>query len=426
MRSQGPTGRWTPILASLVLSETLVLAWLAQIEPLPVPKLLLGYGLAFAAYVALVLLIKRVRTHLWVWFVAALVLRLPWLSAPPSLSDDAWRYLHDGRAQVAGVNPFLHPPAAPESNAYSGPERGLINNPDLPTVYPPAAQIVFLLAMAISASLLSWKLVLLLFDLGIGAAVALLLHSRRRPTSHAAIYLLHPLAVIEFAGNGHVDAVAIFLLMLSLALLQRERLAAGATIALSVAAKYLAAPLIPFFARATAAPWKLVAIALTTLAAVYLPYVGAPPLGSLGIFARTFEFNGSLFWLLAPLGAVPSRAILGALLLAGLAWAWRARWPTDSVTFWWIAAVLLGSPIVHPWYVAWLIPFLAWRDEWWALVWTGTVMISYAVMTEWRAEGVWTLPTWAAVVEYVPVYGALVIRCVGCRVSGGGCRVPGV
>ncbi len=75
-----------------------------------------------------------------------------------------------------------------------------------------------------------------------------------------------------------------------------------------------------------------------------------------------------------------------------------------DVAFLWIAAVLLLSPIVHPWYVTWLVPFLAWRRDTWVLVWTGTVIAAYAVLPDWWSSGIWDLPIWALLLEYVPVY----------------------
>ena len=42
--------------------------------------------------------------------VAAVVLRLVFLPVMPSLSDDYYRYVWDGRVQLAGVNPYKYRP----------------------------------------------------------------------------------------------------------------------------------------------------------------------------------------------------------------------------------------------------------------------------------------------------------------------------
>ena len=116
---------------------------LATRGEIPIPALLGGYAVAAAAYAVVLQVVSNVRWRTAVWFLVALGVRAPWLFAGLSLSDDAWRYLHDGRAQLAGVNPYRYPPAAAEARVYAGPEYDRINHRDLPTIYPPGAQWIF-------------------------------------------------------------------------------------------------------------------------------------------------------------------------------------------------------------------------------------------------------------------------------------------
>ena len=58
------------------------------------------------------------RAKLGAVVVGALVFRLALLPSVPSLSDDVWRYLWDGRVAAAGIDPFLHPPDAPQLEAW--------------------------------------------------------------------------------------------------------------------------------------------------------------------------------------------------------------------------------------------------------------------------------------------------------------------
>jgi len=95
---------------------------------------------------------------------------------------------------------------------------------------------------------------------------------------------------------------------------------------------------------------------------------------------------------------------MGGSLLLLLGWLWWRKVEVLDVAFLWIAAVLLLSPIVHPWYLTWLVPFLAWRRDMWVLVWTGTVIAAYAVLPDWWLSGIWDLPKWALLSEYLPVY----------------------
>ena len=395
------------VISLLTLVEFAALTYLSRISRPSTPILFASFASAFAAYVALLTIARRGNTPLWLWFATALLLRIPWIITGVSLSDDVWRYIHDGRAQLAGINPFLYPPSAPEAAAYAGPEVALINNPDLTTIYPPFAQLAFRIAAALGASLLSWKLVLLVFDLGIGAALLPLLRRRKLPLALVAAYLLHPLPIIEFAGNGHVDAIAICTLMIALAFAEGRVVMSGAAFAASVASKYLALPLVPFFVRDLAAGRRraFLAAAATGGVLIYLPFTDPLSLGSLGAFARTFEFNGPVAGVLTTwITHEGARWFMGGslLLLLGVLW-WRKVEVLD-VAFLWIAAVLLLSPIVHPWYLTWLVPFLAWRRDTWVLVWTGTVIAAYAVLPNWWSSGIWDLPNWALLLEYLPVY----------------------
>ena len=68
--------------------------------------------------------------------------------APPLLSTDIYRYVWDGRVQLAGINPYRYVPAADQlaflRDAAVYPH---INRADYAqTVYPPAAQVIFALA----------------------------------------------------------------------------------------------------------------------------------------------------------------------------------------------------------------------------------------------------------------------------------------
>ncbi|HWW61393.1 MAG TPA: hypothetical protein VN181_08505, partial [Thermoanaerobaculia bacterium] len=116
----------------------------------------------------------------------ALVLRAPLMTSEPLLSNDVYRYLWDGQALRSGVNPYAHAPHDPR-----------INHPEIPTIYPPHAEALFVLA----PNLFTWRLVIVAFDL---FALFLL---RGRPRV-ALAYATFPLLLFEGTWSGHVDAVA--------------------------------------------------------------------------------------------------------------------------------------------------------------------------------------------------------------------------
>jgi hypothetical protein len=76
--------------------------------------------------------------------ILAAVFRILFLFRPPDLSDDIYRYLWDGLQTLNGHNPYAAAPSAiPHHDETSRSLLALINHPDLVTIYPPGAQLVF-------------------------------------------------------------------------------------------------------------------------------------------------------------------------------------------------------------------------------------------------------------------------------------------
>ena len=74
----------------------------------------------------------------------ALACRLLVVADMPTLSDDAYRFVWDGRVQAAGVNPYAHPPASPSlfdlRDYRIFPQ---VNRPYTRTGYPPTNEVAF-------------------------------------------------------------------------------------------------------------------------------------------------------------------------------------------------------------------------------------------------------------------------------------------
>ncbi len=141
--------------------------------------------------------------------LGALLLRLPLLPLPPTLSDDVLRYLWDGRVAAAGQNPYLLPPAAPELTPLRDDLWRRLPHRQIPTVYPPLAVAAFSIAARLPFPILSWKLLVTGADL---AACALLLRLARQlglPAGRTVWYAWNPMVALEVAGHGHVDVLGV-------------------------------------------------------------------------------------------------------------------------------------------------------------------------------------------------------------------------
>ena len=317
-------------------------------------------------------------THatLWVVLIAAALMRLPLLVEPPYLSSDMYRYVWDGRVQGNGINPYVHVPSAPElahlrdSEIYPN-----INRADYaPTIYPPAAQMVFWLITRFGDSVLAMKLGFLAFEALTIAAMIGILRELSLPPTHVVAFAWHPLTVWEIAGNAHVDAVLVSLMLVSLLVALRDRtLAAGAIASVAVFVKPTALLLMPVIWRPW--NWKLPLLLAAIGAALYVPYLGAgrKVLGFLSGYVAEEELGtGGGFRYLKLVesltGPIPHGGTLylaaAALILSTLALriGFRAdRSPAATVRSYavlLIAFLILLTPH-YPWYYLAIAPLLA-------------------------------------------------------------------
>jgi alpha-1,6-mannosyltransferase len=340
--------------------------------------------LAFAAllvvatglyFVAVSILLRRAEPVVPVLAVAA-AMHLVAFAAPPFLSSDIYRYVWDGRVQNAGINPFRYKPDDPALAAL----RDTAIFPHVTraatarTIYPPAAQIVFAavgrLVPGAPWSLWGVKAAMLLAMAVAVAAALRLLALAGLPLSRVAILAWNPLAAWEYAGNGHVDAVAIALVGLAmLALARRRAVTAGAWLGGAILVKFLPAVLAPAFWRR--GRWRAALACVVVMVLLYLPYLGAGKhvLGYLGGYPHDAELDTSQgFYLLQvvstvmtlPRWAPMAYALAGLAVLGVLAWRVAASGPDASIEG--MAAdvlVLAGALIVvasphYGWYFPWL------------------------------------------------------------------------
>ncbi len=316
------------------------------------------------------------RAALAIVLGGAALMRLPLLIEPPYLSSDMYRYVWDGRVQGNGINPYLHVPAAPalahlrDTAIYPN-----INRADYaPTIYPPAAQMLFWLITRFGDSVLAMKLGFLAFEALAMAALIGILRQLSLPPTHVVAFAWHPLTVWEIAGNAHVDAVLVSLMLVSLLVALRDQtLAAGAIASVAVFLKPTALLLMPVLWRPW--NWKLPLLLVVIGGALYAPYLGAGQkvFGFLSGYVAEEELgSGGGFRYLKLLesvtGTIPHGGTLylvaAALILAGLALriGFRAdRSPAATVR---VTALLLIAFLVlltphYPWYYLAIAPLLA-------------------------------------------------------------------
>ena len=151
-----------------------------------------------------------------IWLMA-IAMRLVLLPLTPELSDDIYRYLWDGHVQLSGVNPYLFAPAAPELEELRTAYHGLVNNPTVPTIYPPFAQAAFLLIALMGSSILSAKIVWLVCDLATAWVLSRIARTTGRGEKRVLLlYLWAPLLLVEIAWSGHLESLGLLVLAIAI------------------------------------------------------------------------------------------------------------------------------------------------------------------------------------------------------------------
>jgi alpha-1,6-mannosyltransferase len=306
------------------------------------------------------------RRDVAIVLVVALAARLMLAAEAPRLSDDAYRFVWDGRVQSEGVNPYAHAPAA-ERLIYLRDWRIFtrVNRPYTRTLYPPSNQVAFFASHRVAGDgitkvRLSW----IALEACVVVLILLLLARTRRPAGRVALYAWHPLALVEIAGSGHPEPLLLLPTLAALLLWDRgRRLGAGVALGIAALTKFVPLLLGPFMFRRLGG--RFVAGALAAAALLYLPYAGAgtAALGSIGAYAEERFGAGPYHWLVnAGVGDGIARGVLLAALSIGVAAA-AARPPRDLVQACRYAALLFGGALlashnVLPWYALWVLPLL--------------------------------------------------------------------
>jgi len=309
----------------------------------------------------------------------AILARLIVFPVGPTLSDDGYRYVWDGRLVVEGINPYAHPPSAPELAGHRDDVvYPRLNSPHYHSVYPPASQLIFATGALLSGGSFggAWYLIKTLY-LAIELLGVFLLVRMLSPRL-AVLYAWHPLAVMETAGQGHAEGAMVGMLLIALWLVRHQRGAlAGGALAVAGWLKLWPFLLIPFALRRFR-DWRIglgAGAVLVLLAAPFAaPYVIANVRESLDLYVRLFEWNAGPYFVVKGIGSwivgedvgKTVGPLLAGVFLMGLPIVWiiaqRRQWAIATIWFVVAAWFIVTATTVHPWYllgVLALLPFVA-------------------------------------------------------------------
>jgi len=363
--------------------------------------------------------------------VMAALWHLQFLWMPPGADDDIHRYVWDGRLQRLGYDPYLVVPSDPAFSGLHTSETRTLNHPDLPTPYPAGAELFFRAVTAIHESTFALKIAFVFCDFAIVLVLLDVLRCSRQGMHWVLAYAWHPLLATEVAGSGHIDIVGALLLLVSFAALGRRwRAVAAVAFGLAIAVKLLPIVLLPLY-------WKRVRIRDGILATIvvgllYLPFLkpGWIPSGSLGTYVQSFRFNDPVFAtleLVAPPQLVAALAVLVGFLIAIRLRSGSPALSSDAFA-WPMAGSLLCAPVVYPWYLLWILPFLRLFSTLPVIIWTVSIIPTYIVWHLRTLGRPWSVPGWVMLLEYgsVATAGAIILLRRPARPAVSRCSTDGV
>jgi len=367
-------------------------------------KLGLCIGLLFVAYYFILKIPVKTSFLLGV----GLLFRLIFLFSIPNLSQDFYRFIWDGRVLLSGLNPYLFSPTevldtshglfAHMQDLYHG--MGALSTQHFSN-YPPFHQIPFVLAAMISGksimgSVVLFRILMILADVGIVIFGKKLLSTLALPTKNIFYYFLNPLVIIELTGNLHFEGLMLLFLVLSLYFFYQNNIIRSAVyMSFSVLTKLLPLLLLPIVIYQLK-PKKILRYVLliaVLLAVFFMPFFEHEFLKNygktLGLWFTNFEFNSSIYtvmkrWAAHFLGLklinympyiVP---FLMTLIL--MYFLQKKSIGKNSIlvkSLWVLTFYFLIASTVHPWYICSLVLLCCFTKYRFAVVWSGTVFLSY-------------------------------------------------
>jgi hypothetical protein len=356
------------------------------------------YSVAHIPYLVAVYWVKSLSESRALWVFAwcgALALRLLLFSEAPVLSDDLNRYEWESRVWESGANPYR---IAPRETATVA---ARIPGPDDRAVYGPVLELAHYVAFRAG----NLKLSAILAETMLLIGLWLFLRRGEMPVWRWALYAWSPLPAVEFWREGHNDSWLIFWLFIALALhTLRWKSASWVAWTLAIFTKWWPALWLPWMARRAWSPLGLAILGAASLSV----YFSMEPEFWINRVRFTTGFLGG--W---QNNAFLYRFLNDKTQAAGILLASACTlpfWQTNPfrLMLYWTSWLLAWSANIHPWYLAWTLPFVALEASR-PLPWLLAAALSplfyepvprWVLLGEWREDGELRVGIWSVITIY--------------------------
>jgi len=349
----------------------------------------------------------------------AIVFRATLWTMEPTLSDDLQRYRWEARVQAEGWNPYAIAPNDPRLAHLRDKYYEVIPGREVPAIYPPATELLFRWTWKLFPGPTAFKVPFAAADVLVMLVLAWIFRAEKDRAFRVAVYAWNPLVIVEFAGSGHNDVLALLGIVCGLALVKKHPVLSTVPVTLAAMAKVFPAVLLPVWVRKAGwlekrAGWGAVVLVGTTALVVLAPYWNA-----LGMFRATItyyeatwkNYHASLYtvmdWLTGGSTRIP--ALVGVVASWGLAlWlAWKCAEPARAA-YLLIGTILAFGPNGYSWYFTWIVPLLCFFPNPAWLLLTVLQFLSYNVLIGYGILGSFQFDPLLQWLVYAPFYGLLV------------------
>lgn len=289
--------------------------------------------------------------------ITAVLARL--LMLPYPAGDDIHRYIWEGEIQNAGFNPFELAPNSEELKHLRNENWKGINHKNISTIYWPTAQLLFRCIAFISPTKIAFKFTMMLFDIGVLLLLFLLIKLINSEPRNIILYALNPYTIHWFAGEGHLESVVVFVLILSLVLYQKQKWALMfISLSMSILIKLTPFFIVPFLIKKDNLKY-LPLMLLPVL--LFIPFLNdkVSPFVVPCLFTEDFTYNGLLNNILRLFYSKPVTLAI-SIVIAGMLYVivFLTNFNWLRSTFLAFCIFILCSPTFHPWYLLIITPFI--------------------------------------------------------------------
>jgi alpha-1,6-mannosyltransferase len=358
--------------------------------------------------------------------LGALAFRLTLLPLAPTLSTDLYRYRWDGQVQAAGWNPYSVRPDDPRLASLRDASGGgwqVMPAHELPTVYPPLLELVFRATWRVWPGPIGFKLPFVLADLAVVGMLGFWVRETGQSIARLAIYAWNPLVIVEFAGSGHNDSLAVAAVVAAILIIRRRPIVSTMALAAGAMAKFFPAALLPLWIVRAGWPkrargWIAAGAAGAVALACARPYRAAAR-----DFAATMHAyylpawqnnNASLYAALRWVSGSHDFAVAAGRVVVAVLALWLAvrRAEPERAAFLIVGAILLFAPNGYPWYFTWIVPLLCFYPSTAWLLLTVLLCLSYNVRIPYDILGQWRFSPAMQWMTYAPFYALLIAQAI--------------